>query len=261
MDINKIKEIVKKYEVEKIELSNAFRDGGLDPLWLRFERAVENQVSDGAATLSRYGIWANTVRDNIIEAISQSERGELNKSIELLIKAANSMSAFADVQYLIDSKIEKNETIEDMWIRYNEYSKKICGALGRTSNTVGEYAEYLAQKLYGGKLVNISGASVDIVSHDGTRYQVKSRKVKNSLTTQLNVIRSWDFDYLVVILFDVNGLIVKGLEVPVAVAREYGVKNEHQNGWIITTSKSFITEKRSKDITINLSSLNKKSIL
>lgn len=121
---------------------------------------------------------------------------------------------------------------------------------------MGEYAEYLAHKYYGGKLLEISGSSADIRTDDGKLYQVKSRKVKGSTSTQLNVIRSWDFDYLVVILFSKDGGVKKAIEVPVEIAKEYGVANSHQNGWVITTSQTFLNDPRVKDISAKLSVLN-----
>ena len=145
---------------------------------------------------------------------------------------------------------------KDLWLKFNEYSNKLAAALGRTSNIVGEYAEHLAHKHYGGRLLKISGSSTDIKAVDGTLYQVKSRKIKGTPSTQLNVIRSWHFDYLVVILFDANGAVKKALEVPVEIAKEYGVANSHQNGWVITTSQKFLNDTRSKDITVPLSALN-----
>jgi hypothetical protein len=113
------------------------------------------------------------------------------------------------------------ESLQELWLKYNEYSNRLAEALGRTSNIVGEYAEYLAHRHYGGKLLGISGASADIEAPDGKKYQVKSRKVKGTSTTQLNVIRSWSFDYLVVILFYERGYVKKALEVSVDVAREF----------------------------------------
>ena len=148
------------------------------------------------------------------------------------------------------------EEVKDLWLKFNEYSNKLAEALGRTSNIVGEYAEYLAHQYYGGRLLEISGSSADIESDNGTRYQVKSRKIKGTPTTQLNVIRSWDFDFLVVILFDANGGVKKALEVPVDIAKEYGVPNSHQNGWVITTTQKFLNDRRSKDITVPLGAYN-----
>lgn len=147
--------------------------------------------------------------------------------------------------------------VKDLWLKFNEYSNKLTVALGRTSNVVGEYAEYLSHQYYGGRLLKISGASADIEASDGTLYQVKSRKIKSSPTTQLNVIRSWDFDFLVVILFEASGAIKKAIQVPVEVAKEYGVPNSHQNGWVITTNKKFLNDHRSIDISMQLSALNK----
>ena len=61
---------------------------------------------------------------------------------------------------------------------------------------------------------------------------------------------------MVVILFDVNGVVKKTLEVPVEVAREHGAPNKHQNGWVITTNKNFFNDRRAKDITVSMSALN-----
>jgi hypothetical protein len=36
------------------------------------------------------------------------------------------------------------EDIKDLWLKFNEYSNRLAKVLGRTSNLVGEYAEYLA---------------------------------------------------------------------------------------------------------------------
>jgi hypothetical protein len=113
------------------------------------------------------------------------------------------------------------EEVKDLWQKFNEYSNKLAAVLGRTNNVVGEYAEYLTHQYYGGRLLEISGSSADIETKEGKLYQVKSRKITGSSTTQLSVIRSWEFDYLVVILFDEYGAIKKALEVPVEVAKEY----------------------------------------
>lgn len=144
------------------------------------------------------------------------------------------------------------ESISDLWLRFNEYANKLADALGRTSNIVGEYAEYLAHRHYGGRLLPASNCSADIECDGGLLYQVKARKVKGVPTTQLSLIRSWDFDHLVVILFDADGTVSAALEVPVEVAREHAVANSHQNGWVITTNRRFLDDPRSVDITAAL---------
>lgn len=58
------------------------------------------------------------------------------------------------------------------------------------------------------------------------------------------------------VLFNSKGVVTKALEVPVEVAKEYGVANSHQNGWIISTTQQFINDTRSKDITAVLETFN-----
>jgi uncharacterized protein (UPF0147 family) len=95
-------QIVRKYETKELRSSSAYGDGGIEPLWARFARAAGNQIDSGDATLSRYAIWANTVRDNIAEAIEQMEAGEKEEAKRLMVRAANSLSAFSDVQAYFD---------------------------------------------------------------------------------------------------------------------------------------------------------------
>ncbi len=147
-----------------------------------------------------------------------------------------------------------NQIIE-YWKKYNEYANMLSDALGRTKNVVGEFAEYLAHQYYGGELQSISGVSADIKTYDGKLYQVKSRKTNGSKTTQLNGIRSWNFDFLVVILFDESGNLIKALEIPQEIAKEYGKRNNHQNGWVVTTTKQFLCDPRNKDLTDSLRKL------
>jgi hypothetical protein len=149
------------------------------------------------------------------------------------------------------------ENVKDLWLKFNEYSNKLSAELGRTSNIVGEYAEHLANKHYCGSILEISCSSADIKTDSGKLYQVKSRKINGSTSTQLNIIRSWDFDYLVVILFNQNGSVKIAKEVPVEIAKEYGSANSHQNGWVITTSQKFLNDLRIIDISAELSALNK----
>lgn len=145
------------------------------------------------------------------------------------------------------------ESIPELWHRFNEYSNKLSNALGRTKNIVGEYAEYLALQFYEGVLLPTSHPSADIEDKSGRLIQVKSRKITGPMSTQLGIIRSWNFDLLVVVLFNEEGELFKALEGPVEVAKEYGKTNEHQNGWVITTSQSFLNDARFTDITKQLS--------
>lgn len=62
----------------------------------RLERAAMNQVTGGDATLSRYAIWAETVRGIVLSALDQAEEGSDTKLN--LHRAANSLGAFVAIQ-------------------------------------------------------------------------------------------------------------------------------------------------------------------
>lgn len=99
---SKLAEIIKRYDRPELIVSTAYADGGIDPLWSRFYRGAGNQIDGGDATTARYAIWANTVRDNIIEGMRAMEAGDDATGRQHLIRAANSLSAFADVQAYFD---------------------------------------------------------------------------------------------------------------------------------------------------------------
>jgi len=98
----KLAEIVEQCDQRELRISTAYGDGGSDPLWRRFSRSALNQGSGGPATLSRYAIWANTVRDNIVKGMEAMESGDTELGRSHLIRAANSLSAFCDVQAYFD---------------------------------------------------------------------------------------------------------------------------------------------------------------
>ncbi len=69
----------------------------------RLERAAGNQLSDGEATVSRYAIWAETVRGIILDAInSVGESPRHSATKRNLTKAANSLAAFSTIQSKLD---------------------------------------------------------------------------------------------------------------------------------------------------------------
>lgn len=146
--------------------------------------------------------------------------------------------------------------IADLWKEYNISTELLKQRLGRTSNLLGEYAEYLVNEYLKGELLTASNASADIAAPNGELYQVKSRKITGNVTTQLSIIRSWNFDYLAIVLFDKKGSVIKGLICPKVVSEQYGVYNEHQNGWVISTTSNFLNDQNHIDITNQLRELN-----
>lgn len=94
--------IIERYSKASDILENSCSAGGCSPLWPRFERAAINQIADSPMALPRYAIWANTVRDNIAEALNQLDMGHTEDARQRLVEAANSLSAFSEMQSLFE---------------------------------------------------------------------------------------------------------------------------------------------------------------
>jgi hypothetical protein len=92
----------------------------------------------------------------------------------------------------------------------------------RTGNApAGDYAELLVRVATGGELAPNSQKSWDVLTPAAERLQVKARVVTNPRTQgerQLSVFRSWDFDAVVIVLFDDGFGVWRAVRVPVAVA-------------------------------------------
>lgn len=80
-------------------------------------------------------------------------------------------------------------------------------AVIRTRNApLGDYAEYLTQRTFGGELLPNSGKSYDLLDADGQRLQVKARTVGEGVrgSAKFSAFRSFDFDSAVFIAFDLG---------------------------------------------------------
>lgn len=154
--------------------------------------------------------------------------------------------------------IEENfDLVVDLWKNFNLASSMFTRAIGGTSNEVGEFAELLIAKYYKGIKLPASNKSSDIELKDGRKVQVKARKIKSLdvIATKLGVFRSWDFDILVIILFDINGSIIKAIEIDSRTAYQLAKDDQHQNGMSLTTNNELLNHKNAKDITKDLQNM------
>lgn len=97
-----ISQITQRYDTDELLVSNAYNDGGTEHLRGRLEGGLLNQMEGGDAMASRYAIWANTVRDNILVGIQALKAGEKDTGYVYLVRAANSLSAFSEAQAYLD---------------------------------------------------------------------------------------------------------------------------------------------------------------
>lgn len=143
----------------------------------------------------------------------------------------------------------KSKPIGALWKEYCIAKNRITNALGRSSNVVGELTERIVADFHGTEPFEVSHPSADVGLEDGTLIQVKARILTDSRTTQLSAIRTWNFDILTVILFDADGSIVFGGEIPRDAARKHAREAPHVNGWQITTTQAFLLDPTLTDLT------------
>lgn len=105
--------------------------------------------------------------------------------------------------------------------------------LVRTRNApLGDLAETIVLRAYGGVLAPNSEKSYDLLTEDGARIQVKARLVDpaDRRTQQFSAFRSWNFDLAVFVLFDARTYdIIWARELTSAETQELGRRVEHTN--------------------------------
>lgn len=102
---------------------------------------------------------------------------------------------------------------------------------------------------YGGKLETASHKAYDFTV-DSKRYQVKARVAKKGkITGSLSDIHHWEFDYLVVVLYNEDGTIKLVKELTEAEAEQLAYKN---TGREILSVSSVKRQGVGKDITADI---------
>ena len=110
------------------------------------------------------------------------------------------------------------------------------GITRSSNNPTGDLAEYLFCKAFGWKQADNSQANVDAVAPDGTRYQVKGRRITRfNRSRQLSAIRDMagsHFDFLAGVLFNEDFTVVRAALIPHATTQErstyVGYTNSHR---------------------------------
>lgn len=123
-------------------------------------------------------------------------------------------------------------------------------------NHVGEYAEQLVTTYLNGSKSDSNKAGYDVMA-GGYKYQVKARKTTSGNTcTQLSAIRNFDFDFLIVVIFDAkDGYVQKAAIIPIQKIQELNeTHNDYQNALTLTTNSHF-WKMQSQNITEELRQL------
>jgi hypothetical protein len=103
--------------------------------------------------------------------------------------------------------------------------------LRSANNPTGDLAEYLFCSAFGWAQENNSAKAFDAIGKDGTRYQIKGRRIhRRNGSRQLSAIRNPDgFDTLAAVLFNDDYRILRAALIPAAVVRDHSKFIEHTN--------------------------------
>ncbi len=108
----------------------------------------------------------------------------------------------------------------------------------RTRNSpLGDLAESVALRAYGGSLAPNSEKSYDLETDDRRRLQVKARSLRagDSRSQGFSAFRSWDFDSAVFLVFDAATFdLLWARELTRTEAETLGRRVEHTNSFTIT---------------------------
>lgn len=122
------------------------------------------------------------------------------------------------------------------------------GVIRSSNSPVADYAERLVAERLGLALVGQSMAAYDAVGSDGTRYQIKARRLpSNRFDRPLGAIRNLDqggFDFLVIVLlgerFEMKGM----WQLPIDLVREHARFRKHVNAHILRPSAAVLGDPR-----------------
>lgn len=181
--------------------------------------------------------------------------GDYRPKRQVAINAAPGTSAISCPRPKLSSVSESagapapSESIGRLWLDFCSAKNRIAAALGRSSNVVGELAERIVAEYHGTVPFAVSHPSADVELANGTLIQVKARMLTDVRTTSLSAFRSWNFDVLAVVLFEPDGTISFGGEIPRDSARKHAREVPHVNGWMVSTTHDFLSDPAFTDLT------------
>lgn len=128
--------------------------------------------------------------------------------------------------------------IDELLIAHVEIEEELRkrGVLRSANNPTGDLAEHLFCTGLGWKRASSSEPGFDATGSDGTRYQIKGRRLnRRNPSRQLSAIRNLDnrpFDVLAAVLFDHYYRVVRAALIPVEVVAKRATYQRHTNSHI-----------------------------
>ena len=130
------------------------------------------------------------------------------------------------------------------------------GIVRSSNNPVADYTETLVSRALGLSLESQSQAGYDARGADGTRYQIKGRRLTaHNKSTQLSALRNLaqrPFDVLAAVAYSQDLSVLYGALIPIEVVTELSRFTAHSNSHIFMFRRSVLEDSRVTDITAAL---------
>ena len=142
----------------------------------------------------------------------------------------------------------------DLLLTYSGVMRELRrrGVLRSNNNPVSDIAEWLAAKAFDLTLAVKSEKTFDAVASDGTRYQIKSRRLTpENDSTQLGVVRHLDargFDYLLALYFDEDFILASAYRIPHEAVCEHSLWSEAQKGHVLHAKDALVRDPRCENV-------------
>ena len=134
------------------------------------------------------------------------------------------------------------------------------GVTRSANNPTGDLSEYLFCKAFGWQQAGNSHANIDAVAADGTRYQVKGRRITRfNNSRQLSAIRDLKgghFDFIAGILFNEDYSVMRAALIPHCVALERAKFVERTNSHRFLLQDDVWSAPGVQDVTAALKAVN-----
>lgn len=122
------------------------------------------------------------------------------------------------------------------------------GVIRSSNNPTADYAEYVAAEHLGVRLVDNSTAGYDATSLDGTRFQIKGRRLTDhNRSRQLSALRKLNtdcFDELVIVVFGPGFDLQELWRLPIDLVRDHAKYRQHVNGHILHAQGAVLSDPR-----------------
>lgn len=115
----------------------------------------------------------------------------------------------------------------------------------RTENILGDYAEHLVCKLLNLTLSVSSSKAIDATDNKGLTYQIKARRLSsNTSVPTIKSLRSFEFDFLILVLFNEDYTVKFCGKLSSDLAKELATPNPRVNGYRLNLSARLLSDKR-----------------